>query len=100
GLQREVSPQARHKTLPDHATRCRFYAAPTLANLLTGSAVMLIQGNFETFDQSGSSERLGQEANGSRLQRTGADALFGKGRDKNKRNDVPLGAHIGQKVQA
>jgi hypothetical protein len=61
---------------------------------------MSIHGSFDAVDQGRSSERLGQEANGSRLQRAGADALFGKGSDKDKRRGVPLGAHMGQKVQA
>ena len=61
---------------------------------------MSIQGSFDAIDQGGSSEGLGQEANGSGLQRAGADALFGEGRDKDKRRIAPLGAHMDQKVQA
>jgi hypothetical protein len=73
--------------------------APTVTVLPIGSAVTLIQGSFEAADQGWSGERLGQEANGSRLQCADADALLGKRRDKNKRRGVPMGAHMGQKVQ-
>ena len=76
------------------------HVMPQLTVLLTGAAAMSLQGSFETADQGRSSKRLGQEANSARLQCTGADALFGKGRDKDKRRSVPLGPHMDQKVQA
>ena len=75
-------------------------ATPTLAVLLTTPAMMSVHGSIDAADQLRSSERLCQEANGSCLQRAGAEALFGKGRDKDKRRGVPLGAQMGQKVQA
>jgi len=62
--------------------------------------MMLIQGSLKALDQARSGEGLGQEANGSRLQRAGADALLGEGCNKDKRRGVPLGTHMGQKVQA
>jgi hypothetical protein len=65
-----------------------------------GSAAISIQGGFDAIDQDGSGEGLGQEAIGSGLQRSGADAFIGEGRDKNKWRGVTLGAHMGQKVQA
>jgi len=43
---------------------------------------------------------LARKTNGSGLQRAGADAVLGKGRDKDKRRGVPLGSHMGQEVQA
>lgn len=75
-----------------------FVVAETV--LLAGSAGMSINGSFDAVDQGGSGEGLGQEANGSGLQGAGADAVFGKSRDKDKRRDVPLGAHMAQKIQA
>src|ERR1700730_9280609 len=66
--------------------------------LLAGSAMISITGSCDGVEQWGPRERLGQEANGSGLQRAGADALLGKGRDKDKRRGVPLGAHMGQEV--
>jgi len=75
-------------------------ATPALTVLLTDAALMWLQRSFEAADQGGSSERLGQEANGARLQRAGSDALFRKGRDKDKRRGIPMGPHMGQKVQA
>jgi hypothetical protein len=74
--------------------------APTFIASLAGFAAMSIQGSFDAVDQDGSGEGLGQEANGSGLQRAGSDALFGEGRDKNKRRFVTLRAHMRQKVQA
>jgi hypothetical protein len=59
---------------------------------------MAIQGCFDALDQDGSSERLGQEADGSGLQRSGADALIGESRDKDKRRVVTPNAHMRQKV--
>jgi len=61
---------------------------------------MSFQGSVEAVDQSGTGEGLGQEANGSGLQRSGADALIGEGRDKDERRLVTPGAHMHQKVQA
>jgi hypothetical protein len=75
-------------------------AAPALTGSLARSAAMFINGSFDAVDYDVSSEGLGQESNGSGLQRSGADAVIGEGRDKNKRRGVALGAHIGQKVQA
>ena len=69
-------------------------AAPALTVSRAGSAAMSIQGSLEAGDQGGSGEGLGQEANCSRLQRSGADALIGEGRDKNKWRIVTLGAHM------
>jgi hypothetical protein len=65
---------------------------------LTGAA-MSIQSVFDAVDQDGSREGLGQEANGSGLQRSGADALIGEGRDENKRRGVTPSSHMRQKVQ-
>jgi hypothetical protein len=59
---------------------------------------MLIQSGFDAIDQDGTSEGLGQETNGSGLQRSGADALVGEGRDKNERRFVSLSAYMRQKV--
>jgi hypothetical protein len=64
-----------------------------------GSAAMSIQCGFDTVNQDGSSERLGQQANGSGLQRSRADAVVGECCDENKGNSVALGTHMGQKVQ-
>jgi hypothetical protein len=72
----------------------------TRASALTGSASTLIEGSFEASNQAGSGERLGEEANGSRLQRAGADALFREGRNEYERRCVPLVTHMGEKVQA
>jgi hypothetical protein len=62
-------------------------------------AAMSIQSAFDAVDQDESGEGLGQEANGSGLQRAGADALIGEGRDENKRRLVTPGSHMRQKVQ-
>jgi hypothetical protein len=72
--------------------------APALTVSLAAVA-MPIQSGFDAVDQDGPSEGLGQEANGSGLQRSGADALIGEGRDKNKRRVVTPNAHVCQKVQ-
>lgn len=102
--QREGSLRARPKTLlASHRGGVGFKspdATPTLAVLLTASAIMSIHGSIDAADQLMPSERLCQKANGSCLQRPGAEALFGKSRDKDKRRGVPLGAQMGQKVQA
>lgn len=66
---------------------------------LAGSAGMSIQGGLDAVDQGRCSKGLGQEANGARLQRLGADALFGEGRDKHKRHVITLGAYMCEKVQ-
>jgi hypothetical protein len=71
---------------------------PAVIASLIGAAIS-IQSAFDAVDQDGSSEGLGQEANGSGLQRSGADALIGEGRDENKRRVVTLGSHMRQKVQ-
>ena len=60
---------------------------PTFVALLAGAAVS-IQSGFYAVDQDGPRKGLGQESNGSGLQRSGADALVGKGRDENKRRIV------------
>jgi hypothetical protein len=71
---------------------------PAVIASLTGAAIST-QSAFDAVDQDRSSEGLGQEANGSGLQRSGADALIGEGRDENKRRVVTPGSHMGQKVQ-
>src|SRR5258708_24003653 len=67
--------------------------APAFTVSLPCSAAMSLQGGVKAVDQRGSGEGLGQEANCSRLQRPGADALIGEGRDENERHTVALGAH-------
>ena len=62
-------------------------------------AARSIQRVFDAVDQDGSSEGLGQEANGSGLQRAGADAVVGEGRDEDKRRVVSQRAHMHQQVQ-
>jgi hypothetical protein len=57
------------------------------------SAAMSFQRDVEAFAQGGSGKGLAQEANGSGLQRSGADALIGEGRYENERRIVTLGAH-------
>ena len=69
-------------------------AAPALTVSRVGSPAMSLQGGAEAFDQGGGGERLGQEANCSGLQRSGADALIGEGRDENERHAITLGAHM------
>jgi hypothetical protein len=61
---------------------------------------MSIQSGFDAVDQDRSSERLGQEANGSGFERSGADTLIGESGDKYKRRDVTPSTHMRQKVQA
>ena len=61
---------------------------------------MSLQGGAEAFDQGGCGEWLGQEANCSGLQRSGADALIGEGRDENERHTVTLGVHQRQQLHA
>jgi hypothetical protein len=74
--------------------------APTFTISLSCYAAMSPQSGGEAFDQSGSREGLGQEANCSGFQRSGADALIGKGRDENERRMVTLSTHKRQQVQA
>jgi len=68
-------------------------AVPVLSVSRVCSAGMSLQGGAEAFDQGGCGEWLGQEGNCSGLQRSGADALIGEGRDENERHTVALGAH-------
>src|SRR6478736_3891664 len=58
------------------------------------------QGGFDTVDQLEHRKRLGQEANGPRLQRSRAEALVGERRDQDKGHVVTVDAHMLQKVQA
>jgi Cytochrome bd terminal oxidase subunit I len=81
-----------------HRRRCVMPRRRSPSHVL-GSAAMSIQGCLEAGDQGGSSEGLAQKANGSGLQRSGADALIGEGRDENKRRLVTPGSHMRQKVQ-
>jgi len=74
--------------------------APTFTVSLPCFAAMSQQGGVEAFDQSRCGEGLGQETNCPGVQRPGADALIGKGRDENERRTVALGAHERQQVQA
>ena len=80
--------------------RMLLVAATISRVLLAGSAPMQIQRGFDAVNQCRASERLGKKANRSGLQCPGAHALFGKGRDKNKRRVVTLAPHMRQKVQA
>jgi hypothetical protein len=68
-------------------------AAPALAVSRVGSRAMSLQGGAEAFDQGGGGEWLGQEENCSGLQRSGANAPIGEGRDENERHKITLGAH-------
>ena len=61
---------------------------------------MSLQGSAEAVDQGGSGEGLGQEANCSGPQRSGADALIREGRDENERHTITLGAHHREQLQA
>jgi hypothetical protein len=62
-------------------------------------AAMSIQGAFDTVDQNGASEGLGQKANGPTLDRSGADALIGEGRNEDEWHLIIPASHIRQKVQ-
>ena len=53
---------------------------------------------LDAVNQGRSSEGLRQKADCSSLERSRPDAVIGEGRDKNKRDGVTLGAHMGQKV--
>jgi hypothetical protein len=75
--------------IPSRPSQAVQVYAGALANVLNGAAMMSLQGSFETADQGRSSERLGQEANGTRLHRTGSNTLFGEGCNKDKRRGVP-----------
>src|ERR1700722_19203006 len=66
---------------------------------LAGCAAKLVKCDFDAVDQNGCGERLGQEANGSGLQRPVPDALIGEGGDKNKRHVVTPNAQMRQKIQ-
>jgi len=55
---------------------------------------------LDAVNQGRSSEGLRQKADCSSLERSRPDAVIGEGRDKNKRDGVTLGAHMGQQVQA
>ncbi len=61
---------------------------------------MSLQSGGEAVDQSGSGEGLGQEANCPGVQRLGADALIGKGRDEDERHKVTLAAYDRHKLRA
>ena len=60
---------------------------------------MPLKRDAEVVDQSRSGEGLGQEANCSRVQRSGATRLIGEGRDENERRAIALGAHHRQELQ-
>jgi hypothetical protein len=75
-------------------------AVPTFTVSGVGSAAMSLQRGAEALDQGRSGKRLAQEANCPGLQRPGADALIGKGRDENERRTVTLGAQKDEQVQA
>jgi hypothetical protein len=60
---------------------------------------MCLQRGAEALDQGRSRKGLAQETNRSGLQRPGADALIGEGRDENERRTVTLGAHKDEQVQ-
>jgi hypothetical protein len=94
----ELAPDAPMASKEPSQQRAR--AAPALTVSLPGPAAMSLQAVGEAFDQSGSSEGLAQEANGSGLQRSSADALIGEGRYENERRTITLLAHKGQQVQA
>jgi hypothetical protein len=68
-------------------------AAPALTVSRVGSAAMSLKGGAEASNQGGCGEWLGQEANCSGLQRSGAEALIGEGRDENERHTITPGAH-------
>jgi hypothetical protein len=72
---------------------------PVFTLSLAGAAALPTQGGFYAANQDGSGEGLGQETNGSSLQRSGTDALIGESRDENKRRVVTPGAHMRQQVQ-
>jgi hypothetical protein len=74
-------------------------AAPTLTVSGVCSAAMCLQRGAEALDQGRSRKGLAQETNRSGLQRPGADALIGEGRDENERRTVTLGAHKDEQVQ-
>src|SRR5258708_37138304 len=74
--------------------------APTFAISLPCSAAMSVQSSGEAVNQSGSGEGLGQEANCPGVQRLGADALIGKGRDEDERHKVTLAAYNRHKFRA
>src|SRR5246127_86160 len=54
------------------------------ARSLIDPAARSVQRVFDAVDQDRPGERFGQEANGSSLQRPGADAVVGEGRDEDK----------------
>jgi hypothetical protein len=74
-------------------------AAPALMVSGLGSAAIWFQRGLEAIDQGGAGKGLAQEANGSGLQRSGANALLGKSGDENERRTVTPAAHEDQQVQ-
>jgi len=70
---------------------------PALA--VSAAKVALTEGCLDAVDQRRRGIWLGQETNGSGPQRAGADAVFGKCGDKDKRRVVAPGTHMGQQVQ-
>jgi hypothetical protein len=60
----------------------------------------VIQNRFDAVNQGGAGKRLFKEADGSRLQGSGANILIGERRDKNERRVITLPANLRQKVQA
>ena len=61
---------------------------------------MLYVGDAKAIDQSRAGERLGQEANCARLQRSGAAGFIGESRDEYERRAMAMRAHRRQKLQA
>jgi len=71
---------------------------PPIASL-AGTTAVSSQRGFDAANQDRASERFGQEANRSDLQRPVSDTLIGKGRNKNERHVVAQSAHMLQQVQ-
>jgi hypothetical protein len=81
------------KTIPMSQTM-----PPFIGSLARITAVS-IQRGFDAANQDRASERFGQEANRSDLQRPVTNSLIGKRRNKNERHVVALSAQMLQKVQ-
>jgi hypothetical protein len=61
---------------------------------------MSLQSGGEAVDQGGGGEGLGQEANGPGVQCLGSDALIGKGRDEDERDNMTLAAYDRHELRA
>ena len=91
------------EVMPDFERRLGVRTSALDPSRVDGSRVIFaltpLKRDAEVVDQSRSREGLRQEANCSRLQRSGATRLVGEGRDENERRAIALGAHHRQELQ-